>query len=131
MRPLPCLLGFHRWQGCVCTRCGLTRRRGHDWAGCTCRLCNARREIGHSLGKGCRCLICGRTIHSFVQKDRYRHRCRRCGLEQAHHFRTYTRWEDVGGWDEIGPWREAEITVHACEQCAFEESWELTGRITF
>ena len=57
-----CLVGFHRWRGCQCCRCGRTRDEQHDWrrdcGGCV--RCGKKRPEGHTWD-GCKCTMCGIT----------------------------------------------------------------------
>ena len=73
---------FHKWDGCVCTKCGKTRdeghsygkvegrcaekcarcgkeREAHDWSGCTCAKCGKTRDEAHTLGEDGFCVKCG------------------------------------------------------------------------
>jgi hypothetical protein len=36
---LKCVLTFHKWDGCKCTRCGKTRNKDHSWDGSKCSRC--------------------------------------------------------------------------------------------
>lgn len=49
---------FHKWEGCVCIKCGTQRDANHRWEGCKCLQCGKTRDIGHII-KGGRCDICG------------------------------------------------------------------------
>ncbi len=87
---LACKITGHKWNGCVCVRCGERRDEGHsyqldaersarsgqcvvvcsicgaskshphEWSGCTCLRCGARRDEEH-LWQGCRCAACGKA----------------------------------------------------------------------
>ncbi len=37
--PISCILGFHNWDGCKCSRCSKTRDDGHDWSK-DCKKCS-------------------------------------------------------------------------------------------
>lgn len=67
---LACLLGAHKWMGCICTVCSKHRNLGHNWNGCTCTYCAQVRKEQHDWRRDCEC-------------------CSRCGSQrpQAH------RWE--------------------------------------
>ncbi len=52
-----CIFG-HKWNGCKCERCGVTRDEQHDWDGCKCRRCGKVRDEQHDWN-GCICLRCG------------------------------------------------------------------------
>lgn len=94
-----CVIGFHKWDGCVCIRCGTSRTEGHDWnknceacskcgymrsdahkwRGCKCCECGANREESHDWSKNCeRCATCG-----FIRHDTHVWSgciCRQCGI---------------------------------------------------
>jgi hypothetical protein len=59
MRNFACSLGFHKWDGCKCGRCGVTRNKNHDWGGCKCNCCAAIRNEGHNWD-GPKCSLCGK-----------------------------------------------------------------------
>ena len=91
---MKCFLSFHKWNGCVCARCGAKRNEQHDWNGCTCRRCGAKRDQGHDWN-GCRCRICGKQRdkgHKYkytpYDETRCKGTCKVCGAETliAHHF---------------------------------------------
>jgi hypothetical protein len=78
---LTCLIGLHKWDGCICTSCGKIKKDNHNWDGCKCTKCQTVRDTGHSWAKdassGCsKCSKCGktRTQHHF-QDDK----CIYCG----------------------------------------------------
>ncbi len=47
----------HKWDYCICDRCGCTRDESHNWNGCKCRKCGKRRDESHDWN-GCECRIC-------------------------------------------------------------------------
>ncbi len=55
-----CLMGLHRYDHCLCTRCWIKRDKDHLWEGCKCRYCGKTRDEGHQWD-GCKCTVCGRT----------------------------------------------------------------------
>ena len=74
-----CLIGFHSWDGCKCSKCGKTNQKKHDWSqDCEiCSKCGLKSEgyivIDHPIRKqegcshyyrGCTCIYCGRILHS-------------------------------------------------------------------
>jgi hypothetical protein len=91
-----CLLGFHVWSGCKCTRCGNIRTEGHDWNndcekcstcgtsiqdahqwdGCTCKSCGKKRDQCHKW-QDCKCIVCGRTRNT--DHDWHNGVCNTCG----------------------------------------------------
>lgn len=98
---ITCVLGFHKWEGCKClkcgktrdedhdwgkscekcTRCGATRQNAHQWQGCKCSACRTTRDEGHDWSKDCeKCSHCGatRTAHKW---SKYTHKCEACGAE--------------------------------------------------
>lgn len=52
-----CKIGFHKWYGCKCTKCGLTRDENHSWDGCKCTKCDKTQDENHSWKKN-DCNIC-------------------------------------------------------------------------
>lgn len=57
---LLCGIGKHKWNHCVCSRCGLKRNEDHLWNGCVCKICGKKRDEGHRWN-GCRCTVCAQT----------------------------------------------------------------------
>jgi len=61
---LICKISGHKWNGCTCTRCDITRDEGHHWineAGkCVkvCTICGKKRAVPHTWN-GCKCAVCG------------------------------------------------------------------------
>jgi hypothetical protein len=71
----------HKWDGCVCKKCG-ARQPGHtwndecncpqcgfsapvwasihEWNGCACRRCDSKRDAEHIWDEKCRCLRCNK-----------------------------------------------------------------------
>lgn len=76
---MACLLG-HKWNGCICSRCGVARDEGHHWVSdkkCKehCSVCGQVKEQ-HSFN-GCRCMRCGA-----IRGERHNWEncvCKRCG----------------------------------------------------
>jgi hypothetical protein len=116
----PCGLLGHRWRGCKCKRCGITRDRGHDWEvrDCTpvCRRCFVRQDPIHSW-QGCRCKKCGQVrdeqheweVCSCKGCGQTRHEwqagaCTRCRKQCCHPLKTFV-WKIV----------EAGQTAHAAK----------------
>ncbi len=62
----------HTWDGCVCTRCGKKRDAEHTWDGCVCTRCGHKRNVEHSWD-GCICTRCGAGKH-----DWFDGRCKHC-----------------------------------------------------
>ena len=72
---MACLFG-HKWNGCKCVRCGVTRDKQHDWNGCICKICGKTSDnhiwndtegsrYAHMTGlagtqAGCKCIVCGK-----------------------------------------------------------------------
>lgn len=71
----------HKWNGCVCRRCGKTRDENHIWDGCKCRRCYKTRNWAHSW-KECRCLKCNTTRHHWDKCT-----CRFCGITDHRQIR--------------------------------------------
>jgi hypothetical protein len=62
-----CVVGFHAWNGCECSRCGKLRDEGHDWtADCQeCAVCHKKRPDAHVWSED-KCSRCG------IRAPRYR-----------------------------------------------------------
>jgi hypothetical protein len=58
---LKCLLGFHEWTGCKCSKCVADRDKDHNWASdCEeCAECGKTRVDQHTWD-GCKCTSCGK-----------------------------------------------------------------------
>ena len=66
---MKCLFG-HKWNGCICERCGAVRDKEHDFkpvpGECAerCTRCGAEGPVHHKWNKnglGCKCTVCGAT----------------------------------------------------------------------
>jgi hypothetical protein len=77
---------FHKWDGCVCSRCGAQRFLGHHWIGCRCARCGTLAAYNVDLNhdwNGCKCRVCGctravdRELHDWGPDSPCV--CRRCG----------------------------------------------------
>ena len=125
-----CKMSGHKWNGCICARCGEKRDEGHQWVkednSCVekCAVCGA---IGRSEHKFERvsvaddpeicyhnvCRVCGHTEprrHAFSRKNgcRYNYICSYCGREmiEAHEHDFYNhKCRDCGIFD-------AAVTYH-------------------
>lgn len=51
---------LHKWNGCVCQKCGAIRDKNHEWNGCVCRRCSS-------------------TRHDYNTRNLSNHICSRCG----------------------------------------------------
>ena len=74
---MACLFG-HKWNGCKCERCGITRDEQHDWDLCrgVCKRCGKTQEAQHDW-HGCYCNRCHRSRHELDEHCK----CRLCGCE--------------------------------------------------
>jgi len=43
---MACLFG-HKWNGCVCSKCGEKRNEEHKWNGCKCEICGTVNDEFH------------------------------------------------------------------------------------
>lgn len=86
---LRCLVGSHRWDGCVRERCGRTQDREHDWSkDCeNCAHCGARRASRHRWNR-CRCTVCEMTRADGHDWSKDCEKCAHCGQTRrgAHQF---------------------------------------------
>lgn len=87
---LACLFG-HKWHGCRCVRCGITRNEQHNWNGCVCTQCGARRNESHHWN-GCTCSRCGATRDEQHEWDICK--CKICGKPSDDFARH--QWKVVG-----------------------------------
>jgi hypothetical protein len=91
---IACILRFHSWNGCSCSKCGKIRDEGHNWSqdcekcskcgtasthnwdGCKCKRCGKTRDKGHDWPQGCeKCSKCGTaSTHNWDGC-----KCKRCG----------------------------------------------------
>ena len=111
MRRLLCLVKRHKWDGCTCLKCGITR--DHEWDGCKCKNCKAARE--HDWDHGCVCQRCGVGR----EHDWDGCKCRRCQATRDH------------DWDgctclKCGITRDHEWDGCKCKNCkaAREHDWD-------
>jgi tetratricopeptide (TPR) repeat protein len=95
---IKCKLGFHTWNGCICSKCGIVRDEQHDWKkdcekcskcgkprvnqhdwnGCKCSKCGITRDEQHNWKKNCeKCSKCGKTKEKQHQWDGCK--CTKCG----------------------------------------------------
>jgi hypothetical protein len=61
---LKCVLGFHTWHGCKCSKCGKSRDEAHDFGkNCEkCAKCGKTRAEGHDWTADCeKCSKCGKS----------------------------------------------------------------------
>lgn len=52
-----CSLNIHKWDACICQKCGTIRETGHKWKDCVCEKCGTVNEAGHKWQR-CICVIC-------------------------------------------------------------------------
>ena len=103
-----CKLFGHRWDGCRCSRCGLTRNEGHAWV-------ESAEQCEHT------CAVCGVT--ETVPCTWFHCRCNRCGaLRDEHHlWLAKTPCEQVcrvcGKERETHDWRHVDRGVDKCAVC--------------
>ena len=105
---LMCKVLGHRWNGCVCTRCGATREEGHLWVEAenrcehTCSVCGATETVPHDWFY-CQCQRCGQQRdehHQWLKKTECERVCRLCGKERQQH-----------------DWRHVDRGVDRCAAC--------------
>lgn len=85
-----CLFG-HKWNGCICSRCGKKRDIEHRFDACRgqCVLCGKKTAVEHSW-RGCRCTRCAASRDEGHEFDLCRGQCTLCGKKQAPEH----AWED-------------------------------------
>jgi hypothetical protein len=69
----------HKWNGCICKNCGITRDEEHVWNGCKCSKCSKTRNDQHDWSMDCeKCVKCG-TIRE-NQHNWKASKCTKCGI---------------------------------------------------
>jgi len=105
---LSCKLLGHKYDGCVCIRCGAPHPEGHAWVAAegrcsrTCTRCGLTEPLPHEWFH-CRCKRCGEqrdSHHLWLKKSACERVCRICGLERATH-----------------DWRPVDRGVDRCAAC--------------
>ncbi|MBU0487368.1 MAG: hypothetical protein KKA07_15245 [Bacteroidetes bacterium] len=86
-----CKLGFHKWDGCTCARCGATRDEHHVYStDCgTCSKCGKTHDKHHDWSKDCeKCARCGETRSDHHNWSVDCEKCSKCGKirPNKHHF---------------------------------------------
>lgn len=100
---LSCKLLGHKYDGCVCIRCGAPHPEGHAWVAAegrcsrTCTRCGLTEPLPHEWFH-CRCKRCGEqrdSHHLWLKKSACERVCRICGLErETHDWRPVDRGVD-------------------------------------
>ena len=110
-----CFFGRHAWEGCKCSRCGLTRDEGHDWDGCICRRCGLKRDQDHSV-EGCVCVKCGAEFHDFevLDKEDYEPSC-------CYSAGDPCTGPDCGTWCDSNPGPAYHYELVRCRRCGKKE----------
>ena len=86
-----CNIGFHKWEGCTCSKCGATRDEHHVYTNdCgTCTKCGKVNDELHDWSKDCeKCAKCGKARadhHNWLNNCE---KCSKCGKVRpgAHQF---------------------------------------------
>ena len=103
----------HDWDGCRCRRCGQKRNEQHDWDGCKCRRCGKTRDEQHDIGVNCVCNKCGQSMHYFGPNCV----CTRCEQE-IHDFSSY---QSEHAWEQHRTCRRCgateRISRYRCTEC--------------
>lgn len=106
---LICKLLSHKWNGCICERCGEKRDKQHNWNGCKCTVCGKLRNEQHDWdlckGKcrqcgasqtakhvleGCKCSLCGKVMDIYSKCHTWEYFspnscekvCTQCGIKK-------------------------------------------------
>jgi len=102
LRRLLCTFHLHAWNRCTCGRCGLVRDEYHE---------------AHQ----CRCRICGREVHKFVEADSDLHSCRECGRSLPHEMEPFSETREVPGmWTSDMPYFVHDVSGSKCRVCRYE-----------
>ena len=122
-----CSLFGHKWNGCICERCGLQRQEGHDFQ-------NFRDKNGKCVGT-CKCGQVANLQHDFqFPEGRCWKVCTRCGKEFPYPEHTWERIPGTcrkkctvcGTTDGVNPnehdWQRVEgKCVRKCAVCGIEK----------
>ena len=136
---LACTIIGHKWNGCVCARCGAHRSLyaprsdpqrygGHEWNGCVCAKCGAMRRLydketperdeWHDWD-GCTCRKCKQTRDE--DHDWNGCTCRKCGKRRNEgHIDVYVRTDIDNDYGHV------ENAVYRCKICG-RETYRLTS----
>lgn len=126
-----CIVGFHRWNGCKCWKCGKrkTHDGDHDWSrDCQkCRRCGGQRDIAHEW-VGCTCYRCEK-----LRSEGHQWRGRKAGLlglidggaKPYGHIdlnleailRNEPQWESLDAILDMNGWKTAPGEVIQCWFC--------------
>ena len=74
---IKCILGFHSWDGCTCTKCGKKRDEAHRLTECKCEICG---KVLHKWDGGCTCKVCGIVGNQKAHRWDGGCTCKVCGL---------------------------------------------------
>lgn len=106
-----CRVFNHKWNGCVCEKCGATRHAFEEGA-LTCKKCGVHR--------------CDALGHHFISNPHRRrtHTCTRCGLEEPCEFSCTHSDESAWEWRTDLPdiYVERYVTTYTCTKCGFSYS---------
>lgn len=111
-----CFLNIHKWDRCICEKCGKVRPAsfpGHDWDGCICRKCRVKRYVpaGEHDWDGCF--------------------CRKCGVEAPENMHDWELIDQKSSESESDEWygghfvsmtSVTETNVYRCRRCGKERS---------
>ena len=85
---MACLFG-HKWNGCKCSKCSITRDEQHDWDLCNgkCYRCG-KTHIEQHERDGCICKRCNKELHDWNGC-----KCEKCGKERHDRqlFKCYSK----------------------------------------
>ena len=82
---IKCILGFHSWDDCICTACGIIRDEQHDWS-TNCEKCSKCGKI-FQIEIGSICKTCGKKILSW-KGEPY---CYTCNRNFNHLFHDWSK----------------------------------------
>lgn len=124
---LRCIFFDHKWDGCICRRCGAKQHvdytNAHDWAGCCCRKCGQidKNSDAHDWD-GCICRKCGYVGDNHDWDGSI---CRKCGHIDVN--RSIDNNGDAGDnhllesmycnheWEPVAQWSDGSSWV--CKKC--------------
>ncbi|MFZ4456308.1 MAG: hypothetical protein ACOYOT_08820 [Bacteroidales bacterium] len=77
---IKCILGYHNWDGCKCTKCGQTRDEQHELSK-DCEKCSVCEKsiLNRHKWDGCKCSICGKTRdEQHTLSNKFCNKCTKC-----------------------------------------------------
>lgn len=116
---IKCLLLGHKWNGCVCLRCGKNQHKHHEWDGCVCRICGEADRLAPDEAHqwdGCRCKKCG----AYAPDARH-------DWELIKQERTENESDEWYGGHFVTMTTATEVNTYRCRRCGRERQDVSSG----